>query len=130
MIAVTKFDKFYTASAVHSQMSQDAIKDAVCTSIKGATASDKFPRQNIVPISGEMALYARKLSCGEKLAEKRTTKAIKRFLEDYKECVSPPEGENEVTTGSEKVLPNQWKLADICLLEKASGIQMLEERSA
>jgi len=127
VIAVTKFDMYYTAAEEHSQISEVAIKEAVCTSIKGATGSDGFPRQNIVPISGKMALYARKLSHGDTLPEPRTQNAVKRFLEDYKSYGGDdiPVGEDEATAGGENPLTIEWKT-----LERASGIQELEERSA
>lgn len=127
MIAVTKFDHYYSASEEHSQISKEAIKKAVFTSIKGATGSSGFPRRNIVPISGKMALYARKLSLGNELPEERTQRAVKRFLEDYKSYGGDdiPGGEDEATAGGEKSLTIQWKT-----LERASGIQVLEERSA
>ena len=111
MIAVTKFDNYYTASEQHSQISEVAIKEAVCTSIKGATGSSGFPRRNIVPVSGKMALYARKLSLGNELSEKRTRTALKRFLEDYESYRGDdiPGGEDEATAGGEKSLTIQWK---------------------
>ena len=127
MIAVTKFDNYYTAAEEFSRISEVAIKDAVCTSIKSATGSDGFPSKNIVPISGKMALYARKLSLGNELSERRTQTAVKRFLEDYKLYGGDdiPGGENEATAGGENSLTIEWKV-----LERASGIQVLEERSA
>ena len=127
MIAVTKFDNYYAAAEEFSRISEAAIKEAVCTSIKIATGSDGFPRQNIVAISGKMAFYARKLSLGNKLPEKRTQTAVKRFLEDYKSYGGDdiPGGEDEATAGGEDSLTIEWKT-----LERASGIQVLEERSA
>jgi len=69
VIVVTKFDNFYMASEEYSQISEEKIKENVCASIESATGSTNFhfPKQNIVPVSGKMALFARRLRRMKKL---------------------------------------------------------------
>lgn len=121
VIVVTKFDNYYTASEQYSQISEEKIKEGVCASIERATGNTTFPKRNIVPVSGKMALYARMLR--GRILPRKSQKAIERLLEDYID--SSPAGEGEVS--KEKVPSDQFKQAD--MLEKASGLKALEERS-
>lgn len=124
MIVVTKFDHYYSEPEKYSQISEEEIKKGVCDSIKSATGSTTFPQQNIVPVSGRVALYARRLRQEGKLPPS-PEKFVKRFLEDYADSI--PAGENEGPTNGEKIPTDPLKQAEA--LERASGFEMLEERS-
>jgi len=119
VIVVTKFDNFYTESEAYSQISEEKIKENVCASIESATGSTTFPKENIVPVSGKMALFARRHRRME--LPTRTQRGIIRFLEDYTDV--EPRGEGQVS----KVPTDHLEQAD--MLEKASGFLVLEERS-
>ena len=61
MIAVTRFDEFYTAVDDREQLDEEQVKDVVCSSIKNAT-SREFPRDSVIPICTRWAFVARQLS--------------------------------------------------------------------
>jgi len=109
------------ASEEYSQISEEKIKENVCASIESATGRTNFhfPKQNIVPVSGKMALFARRLR--RMKLPPRQQKTIERFLEDY--ISSKPVGEGQVT----KVPTDRLDQAD--MLEEASGFKVLEGRS-